>query len=393
MSKLGRSTNIAGTITTYTTDAGNASPAGDMLQILGGTNIGTTGALNTVTINLDASVSIAGTLTAGTGITTTAGNVTITAGNLILPDTNAAGTQGTITFGGVRTLHNYGTDNLFVGKNSGNLTLTVATAILNVALGTNALSSITTANRNVAIGYNAMALSSTTVQTVAVGSGALASILGGSGLTAVGYNALNLCTGSGNVALGALAGASLLTGLSNIIIGYAAGSSYVGAESSNICIGHVGVAAESNCLRIGTDGGGAGQQNACYIAGIYAAAVGGVNAAVLIDNAFKLGTAVSSRRFKDNIQDMGDESSPIMSMRPVTFTLKSDDKHTKQFGLIAEEVEPLLPELVLMDKENKPFSVRYHDLPVLLLNEFQKQTATLNKLLGDLCELEAALGV
>ena len=388
MSKLG--TYTPPLLNSIVTDAGTATvgPTG-IFQIRGGSNINTAGAGSVVTINLNTSVSIAGTLTAGTGVTATTGDMTITAGNIFIPATTADGLQGIIKFGGVNTFHNYGNSNTFVGANSGNLTLTVATAIQNTGFGVNSQQSLTTGNNNSSIGYNSLVACTTSANNVAAGSGALSAQTTGTGQNvAVGYNSLNLCTGNGNTALGALSGAALVGGSSNCLIGYNAGSAYTAAESSNICIGNVGVAGESNTIRIGTDGSGVGQQNTCFFSGIFGATVAGGSAAVLMDSTFKLGTVVSSRRFKDNIQDMGAESSPIMTMRPVTFTLKSDETHTKQFGWIAEEVAPLIPEMVIFDKEGLPYSVRYHDFPILLLNEFQKQTTQLNTLLQEVQRLE-----
>ncbi len=107
----------------------------------------------------------------------------------------------------------------------------------------------------------------------------------------------------------------------------------------------------------------------------YNFAVGGTNRAVLVDNAGNIGTAASSIEFKENIYDMADSSSSIMNLRPVVFNFKKDSNKTIQFGLIAEEVEKTMPELVSYNDDNNPHSVRYHDLPSLLLNELQKLNA------------------
>lgn len=104
----------------------------------------------------------------------------------------------------------------------------------------------------------------------------------------------------------------------------------------------------------------------------YGKTIGATTAALLIDSTGLLGTTVSSERFKDDIEDMGDESSPLMDLRPVTFSYKKDPHATMQYGLIAEEVYEIMPDIVNLDDEGLPFSVRYHDLPALLLNELQK---------------------
>jgi hypothetical protein len=95
---------------------------------------------------------------------------------------------------------------------------------------------------------------------------------------------------------------------------------------------------------------------------------------------------LSSKRFKTNVHDMGCASNPIMELRPVTFTY-AKTSHI-QFGLIAEEVEQVMPELVGLDDEDKPFSVKYHDLPALLLNELQKQAKVIEDLKDRLSEIE-----
>ena len=101
---------------------------------------------------------------------------------------------------------------------------------------------------------------------------------------------------------------------------------------------------------------------------------------VVIDNTGLLGTIVSSKRYKDNIVDMGKSSSDLMKLRPVNFTLKKDESKTRQWGLIAEEVAHVYPELVSYNKDNKPESVRYNDLPAMLLNEVQKLRKELDEL-------------
>ena len=93
-----------------------------------------------------------------------------------------------------------------------------------------------------------------------------------------------------------------------------------------------------------------------------------------------LGTVVSSAQFKDDIHDIGRDSSPIMHFRPISYHLKSDKRKTKQFGLIAEEVNEKMPVLVIKDKKGDPYAVRYHELPVLLLNELQKMAVRVEKL-------------
>lgn len=195
-------------------------------------------------------------------------------------------------------LHNYGTFNTFLGQNAGNFTLTTASATFNVAVGYNAMPAITTGSTNTAIG--AFALFSYTGTpgdgNVVVGSTALSAATATFGSTIIGTGAAALVTSTYNLtAIGEAALNNLLTGDSNIAIGQTAGSNYVGAESSNILIGiGVGTVGDNNQIRIGVQGSGDGQQDACQIAGIYGSTVGATNSLVYIDNAGNLGTTSSS---------------------------------------------------------------------------------------------------
>src|SRR5262245_10516830 len=169
--------------------------------------------------------------------------------------------------------------------------------------------------------------------------------------TAVGMDALEHSTGSNNVSLGANAGVNLTTG------------------SFNIDIGAPGVAAESRKIRIGT----AGTQNATFIVGIRGATVpSGVG--VIVGPNHQLGTVQSSKRFKEAIKPMDKASEVILALKPVTFRYKKelDPDKIPQFGLIAEEVEKVNPELVTRDEEGKIMSVRYDAVNAMLLNEFLK---------------------
>jgi hypothetical protein len=127
----------------------------------------------------------------------------------------------------------------------------------------------------------------------------------------------------------------------------------------------------ANKIRIGcTTGASDYQLNAAYVSGIKGITVTGSPVLVATDD--QLGVISSSARFKENIVDMDNDSDKIMELRPIAFTYKKDDAKTKQYGLIAEEVAEILPELVSYDKEGLPFSVYYEKLPAMLLNELQK---------------------
>jgi trimeric autotransporter adhesin len=101
----------------------------------------------------------------------------------------------------------------------------------------------------------------------------------------------------------------------------------------------------------------------------------------LIDTSGKLGTAIgSSRRFKQDIKPMNTASEAVLALKPVSFRYKSDSTNTPQFGLIAEQVADVIPELVVRDKEGKPYSVRYDQVNAMLLNEFLKEHRKVEKL-------------
>jgi len=158
------------------------------------------------------------------------------------------------------------------------------------------------------------------------------------------------------------------TGNSNIAVGWNAGANLT-TGSNNIDIGNNGVAAESNTIRIGTSG----TQTRTFIAGVNGAAVMG--AAVKVNAAGQLGTAPSSARFKDEIKPMDKASEAIHALKPVTFRYKKeiDSERIPQFGLVAEDVEKVNRDLVVRDKEGKPYSVRYDQVNAMLLNEFLKE--------------------
>ena len=241
-------------------------------------------------------------------------------------------------------------------------------------MGSVALNANTTGQNNTAIGQSALNLNVTGSDNTAIGFSAL-SVSTVSQLTAVGSGALqNNTTGIDNVAIGYQALNGITTGLNNIALGQGAGSAFISSESNNIDIGNVGVISESNTIRIGSP------QTATFIVGITGASVAVGALPVLVDATGKLGTVPSSRKYKDNIADMADESSPILKLRPVTFTYKSDAAKTKQFGLIAEEeVYDVLPALVVRGADGQIETVKYHELATLLLNELIKQQAVIEK--------------
>ena len=223
----------------------------------------------------------------------------------------------------------------------------------NTASGEFALFNNTRGQRNAANGFEALFNNTGGGSNTASGGEALASNTTGFGNTAVGDTALGFnTTGNSNIALGINAGASLTTG------------------SSNIDIGNAGVAGESKTIRIGK----AVNQTNTFIAGISGVTVP-TGVPVIVDTSGHLGTTTSSERFKENVEPMNKASEAIHALKPVTFRYKHelDPAGIPQFGLVAEEVEKVNPDLVARDSQGKPYTVRYEAVNAMLLNEFLKE--------------------
>jgi uncharacterized coiled-coil protein SlyX len=244
------------------------------------------------------------------------------------------------------------------------------------AAGFAALFSNTTGSENTGIGVSAMEVNTTGSNNTAVGFQALEINSRGHENTAVGANALLSATNSDNTAIGENALENQTEGFANTAIGYDAGAGLT-AGDYNIYIGDMGSESseESYTIRIGYQS----LQQAAFIAGIYAIGeptLGNPILPVYVNSSGQLGTLSSSRRFKRDIAPMGDASSVLLSLRPVTFHYKpSLDPSGKvpQFGLIAEEVEKVCPSLVAHDARGEPFTVRYDAVNAMLLNEFLKE--------------------
>lgn len=260
----------------------------------------------------------------------------------------------------------------------------------NVGIGAGALSNNTSGASNTAVGMQALSGNGITSNNTAIGTQALWSHNGGCCNTAVGFQAMFDDTGGqNNVAIGEGALSANLIGGSNIAIGFNAGNVVTGYN--NIDIGNSGAANDSNAIRIGT----AGQQMSTYIAGITGVWVGS-GSAVYVNANGQLGTIQSSQRYKENIQDLGAASDALMQLRPVQFRYKQaapDGGKPLQFGLIAEEVAQVYPELVVRDKEGRIESVQYQQLPAMLLNELQKQHQIIARQEREIQALESRLAV
>ena len=302
----------------------------------------------------------------------------------------------------VLTTGDYNDENLFLGLFAGQNNV-VGAGRLNTFSGWDAGGSNTTGDKNTFLGHTAGGTNSVGARNTFLGAGAGESNVTGSDNVFGGYAAgTSSSSGNGNVFDGVYSGLKNLTGGYNAFVGFQAGESnttgsnntFVGTDagdqnntgsynvaigyyagtnnntgSDNIYIGNAG-ANESDTIRIGTN-----QSQVTYIAGIYNTA-NYYGVPVNVDSNGKLGIGFSSRRFKEQIRDMGDSTNALMKLRPVTFLYKAEyDKgpRTLQYGLIAEEVAEVYPDLVAYQEDGKPYTVKYQYLTTMLLNEMQKQ--------------------
>jgi hypothetical protein len=248
--------------------------------------------------------------------------------------------------------------------------LSNTSGIVNTACGVFGLFSNTTGNFNTAFGQNALFSNTTGSSNTASGEVALGLNTSGDFNTAIGYRALNSnINGANNTAVGINALNNNMTGSHNIALGANAGAN-VGTAHNVICIGT----------------GGQNVSDSFYVANVFETAIDPDNLPVRIDVTGRLGTQSSSRRFKDDIRPMDKASEVILALKPVTFHYKSDNTSTPQFGLIAEEVAQVNPDLVIRDKEGKPYSVRYDQVNAMLLNEFLKEHHTVEAQQGKIEE-------
>ena len=308
---------------------------------------------------------------------------------------------GVIQQNGSRVLHSYGVSNFFAGNTAGNFSMA---GDHNTGFGNFTLASTTSGVDNTASGDSALFNNLGGSSNTANGSRALFLNTAGGGLTAVGAQALyNNTTANNNTGVGASALFSTSTGFNNTAVGASALSSNTGTGNiglgfqagislttgnDNICIGSSGVAGEAGTIRIGNF-----NRTRAFIAGIRGVTTGSNNGvAVLIDSNGQLGTVSSSRRYKEEIAEMGEASARLRALRPVTFRYTqpyADGRKPLQFGLIAEEVAEVFPELAVFNDAGQPETVKYHDLTPLLLNEVQKLTAEKDELKKQLAERDA----
>jgi len=246
----------------------------------------------------------------------------------------------------------------------------------NTAIGVSALQSNTTGSLNTASGVSALQSNTTGVNNTADGVEALFSNTAGTSNTAAGFRALqNNTIGADNTALGRAALLQNTTGVTNTAIGRSSLFNNT-TGSTNTALGFnsgVSVTTASNVICIGANIGGANVSNSCYVGSIFGQ-TSSAGTAVFINSDGKLGTATSSKRFKEDIKPMDKTSEVLFSLKPVSFRYKNaiDPAATSQLGLVAEDVEKVNPDLVVRDKEGNPYSVRYDQVNAMLLNEFLK---------------------
>jgi trimeric autotransporter adhesin len=241
----------------------------------------------------------------------------------------------------------------------------------NTAVGAQALAGNIDGDSNNAVGVAALRSNTVGLFNEAMGVAALLSNGDGAANVAIGDSAmLNNTAGSFNTVIGDLAGSDITDGIDNIYIGATAGNG-VGNESTTIRIG------DPNYVTV------------CYVAGIFGqTAING--SPVFIDSTGKLATATSSARFKDNVKPMNNASDTIFALNPVTFRYKKeiDANQTPQFGLVAEEVARVDPDLVVRDRDGTPYTVRYDAVNAMLLNEFLKEHRTVQEQGETIAELK-----
>jgi hypothetical protein len=244
----------------------------------------------------------------------------------------------------------------------------------NTAVGAGALLA-NTADSNTAIGAGALFSHTNGIENTAIGTFALFNDIAGQSNLAIGANALlNNDIGSANTAIGGFALMNNTSGINNVALGGGSGG---------------GVTTANNVICIGTGIAGANVDHTCFIGNIRDVTTQNDDAIpVVVDSAGQLGTASSSRRFKKEIKPMDKTSEAILELSPVTFRYKSGKTDTAQFGLIAEEVAKVNPDLVVRDKNGDIYTVRYDAVNAMLLNEFLKEHQTVQQQGATIARLE-----
>jgi trimeric autotransporter adhesin len=311
----------------------------------------------------------------GTGGSTANDNTALGTGTLA---SNTAGGIGNTAIGfEALTANNSGYGNVAIGDQA---LVSNTGGAYNVANGIYALQANTSGNSNTASGQAALQSNTTGNYNTAYGSGALQVNSLGSNNTATGYQALTATTGTDNTAVGFTALDMNAAGSFNIAIGSGAAVTAPTGNSNSVYIANAGAGADApGTIKIGT----LLTQTSFFVAGVFGVTTGDADAvAVFVDSNGQLGTTASSQRFKEDIQNMGNASSDLLSLRPVTFRYKQayrDGSKPLDYGLIAEEVAAVYPDLVVRDKDGQIETVKYQKLAPMLLNELQKQASKIEQ--------------
>jgi trimeric autotransporter adhesin len=307
---------------------------------------------------------------------TTASNNTAVGASAL--SSNSTGQNNVVVGSQALTANTSGNDNVAIGQNalaassnvSGNIaigssalasfgSLQIGGVGGNIAIGNSALTNVTTARDNIAIGYTTLTSNVTGGNNTAVGSGAVAQLTSGGSNTALGFSTLGTVT----------------TGSNNIALGWGSGTN-AGNISDSIFVGNFGDSGDTATIKIGIEA----TQTRTFIAGINGITTGQNDAVpVLVDSNGQLGVTSSSRRYKYDIASMADVSAMLSKLRPVTFRYKQAQNggaHPLQYGLIAEEVADVFPDLAVF-KDGQPETVKYQLLPSFLLAGWQAQQQTI----------------
>jgi len=326
---------------------------------------------------------------AGALLANTANENTATGAGALLSNTTGDNNTANGTFGLFSNTEGF--ENTAVGDSA---LFSNTTGPVNTAIGAFALFNNTEGSANTAIGHSALLFNTTGFDNIAIGAGALLENIDGAQNTAIGDLALrNNTSGTDNTACGGFALSGNTTGDSNTATGLSALESntegnYNTANGfaalannttgiNNTALGNAAggnIFAADNVICIGANVAGVDVSDTCFIGNIRDVTTQNGDAiAVVIDSAGQLGTANSSRRFKKEIKAMDTASEAILALKPVTFDYKTDKTGTQQFGLIAEEVAQVNPDLVARDKNGDIYTVRYDAVNAMLLNEFLKE--------------------
>jgi hypothetical protein len=337
----------------------------------------TTGGFNTavgfLSLRSDTTNSFNTAIGAGALLANTADNNTATGAGALL--SNTTGSVNT-AYGAFALFHNTtGGGHTAVGYNA--LAATNASDFLegNTAVGSSALAADTTGNANTAVGFGALFSNITGNSDTAIGNLALGGNTTGNYNTASGATTLSNNNGDYNAAYGDEALYANTTGGYNTAMGIGALLNNTTGNNNTALGANSGpaVTTAANVIVIGSLNA-ANVDNSCWIGNIYGTTTqSGTTLPVIVSDTGQLGTTSSSRRDKKDIATMDTASEAILLLRPVTFHYKSDTKRVPQFGLIAEEVAEVNPDLVARDKDGKPYTVRYDQVNAMLLNEFLKE--------------------